>query len=52
MSALIAAILVKNPEARPSVHDLLRLPFLKGRINSLLEQEDFKEEFSHTLLHN
>ena len=49
---LIGALLVKDPRNRPSISDILKMPLLKPRINSFLEGDDFKEEFSHTLLHN
>ena len=52
ISSLIASILVRDPRRRPTVSDLLKNPMLKPRIKRYLEDENFKEEFSHTLLHN
>jgi hypothetical protein len=28
------------------------MPIIEGRINQFLNDQDFKDEFSHTLLHN
>lgn len=45
-------MLTKDPKRRPSINDILRMPILSKRINKFLDDGDFKEEFSHTLLHN
>lgn len=52
MQQLIGSILVRDPKRRPSINDLLKNPLLKPRIKRYLEEDNFKEEFSHTLLHN
>mmetsp|Transcript_29959 Transcript_29959/g.29151 ORF Transcript_29959/g.29151 Transcript_29959/m.29151 type:complete len:147 (-) Transcript_29959:2225-2665(-) len=49
---LICSLLVKDHRSRPSISDILKMPIIKARISSFLAGEDFKEEFSHTLLHN
>jgi NIMA (never in mitosis gene a)-related kinase len=49
---MIASILVRDPNRRPSINDLLKSPLIKSRIKRYLEEDDFKSEFSHTLLHN
>lgn len=49
---IIQLCLQKNPSQRPKIHDLLNMPILNRRIRSLLQDDVFKEEFAHTLLHN
>jgi len=36
---------------RPTINQILRNPLISVRIKKFLEQETFKEEFSHTILH-
>ena len=43
---------MRDPKRRPTVNELLKHPMIKGRIKRYLEEDNFKEEFSHTLLHN
>ena len=45
-------LLTKDPRKRPNVNEILRMPILAKRITHYLEDNDFKDEFSHTLLHN
>jgi NIMA (never in mitosis gene a)-related kinase 1/4/5 len=52
LSNLIAAMLQKDPARRPSVNAILKMPIIERRIGQFLEDKDFKDEFSHTLLHN
>lgn len=49
---LIAALLQKDPAKRPSINTILKMPIIERRISQFLDDEDFKDEFSHTLLHN
>jgi|LauGreDrversion4_2_1035121.scaffolds.fasta_scaffold49039_3 hypothetical protein len=37
---------------RPSIHQILNIPLIKNRIKNFLSQTVYKDEFSHTLLHN
>jgi hypothetical protein len=37
---------------RPSLHKILNIPLIKNRIKNFLSQTVYKDEFSHTLLHN
>ena len=37
---------------RPSVNAILRMPFVKQRIEKFLSETKMSEEFSHTILHN
>ncbi len=52
INALLSSILIKDPKKRPTVHEILRMPLIKKRISKYLEEDDFRDEFSHTLLHN
>jgi len=36
---------------RPTINQILRNPLISVRIKKFLEQETFKDEFSHTILH-
>ena len=45
-------MLTKEPRRRPTINDILKMPIIQKRINKFLDDNDFKEEFSHTLLHN
>jgi NIMA (never in mitosis gene a)-related kinase len=49
---LIASLLQKDPAMRPSIHQILNSPQVKIRIKKFLSGDSFKDEFSHTLLHN
>ncbi|KAK2963667.1 putative G2-specific protein kinase nimA [Blattamonas nauphoetae] len=48
---LIAVMLAKDPSKRPSVNQILRLPFIQQRISKYLDSQLQSEEFSHTILH-
>lgn len=45
-------MLTKDPRRRPSINDILKMPIIERRISQFLNNDDFKDEFSHTLLHN
>jgi NIMA (never in mitosis gene a)-related kinase len=49
---LLGLMLRTEPDQRPSINQILKIPFIKERVTSLLNEDDFKEEFSHTILHN
>ena len=36
---------------RPTINQILRIPLISVRIKKFLEQDTFKDEFSHTILH-
>lgn len=48
---LLSAMLNKDPNKRPNINGILRFPIIQERVRMLLNEDDFKEEFSHTLLH-
>jgi hypothetical protein len=41
-----------DPDKRPNINQILQYPIIKDRITKLLNEDDFKDEFSHTILHN
>ena len=52
LRTLCANMLHQEPSQRPSVNDILAMPFLACRIGHLLPTQLIMEEFSHTVLHN
>lgn len=52
LQSLIQRVLTKDPTRRPTVNQILKIPIIESRISQFLEDQDFKDEFSHTLLHN
>jgi len=49
---LLSAQLNVNPDKRPNVNQILSYPVIKARVAKLLNEQDFKDEFSHTILHS
>jgi hypothetical protein len=45
-------MLQRDPAKRPNINQLLKSPIISDRIKKLLNEDDFKDEFSHTILHN
>ena len=45
-------MLIKDPKRRPTINEILNMPILERRISQFLEGSEFKDEFSHTLMHN
>lgn len=45
-------MLQKDPNKRPNINQVLKYPIIHERIQKLLNEQDFKDEFSHTILHN
>jgi serine/threonine protein kinase len=52
LSELIDSMLNVDASKRPSVTDLLAHSALSSRITKLMSDEEVKEEFDHTVLHN
>jgi serine/threonine protein kinase len=44
-------LLKKDPRKRPSVNELLKVPFIKDEVAKFLSPDEEREEFSHTILH-
>lgn len=51
MTILVDALLNKKGSKRPNINVLLQFPAIAERIDHLLDEEVFKEEFSHSILH-
>lgn len=49
---LVDSMLIKDPSRRPSINQILRLPFIKERLNSFLDETFLKYEMAHTILHS
>lgn len=49
---LIRLMLNTDPSKRPNVNQILKIDFIRSRVAQLLNEDDFKDEFSHTILHN
>lgn len=45
-------MLNRDPSKRPNINSILKYPCIADRIKVLLNEDDFKDEFSHTILHN
>lgn len=45
-------MLQKDPARRPTINAILKMPIIERRIQQFLDDQDFRDEFSHTLLHN
>ena len=45
-------MLKRDPAQRPTIHQLLKVKCIEDRIGKYLSHDVFKDEFSHTLLHN
>lgn len=52
MSLLIATLLNINPKERPNINQILKFPLLSERVATFLDEDTFKDEFSHTIIHN
>ncbi len=48
---LINSLLLIDPDKRPSINEILRLPLIKSRIRNFLNENQYDDEFSHTILH-
>ena len=51
LKMLIAQMLTVDSNRRPTVAQILRMSFIKSRIQNLLSESTRFEEFSHTILH-
>lgn len=49
---LVDEILWVNPSRRPNINQILKKPLLKNKVKQFLDDEDYQQEFSHTILHN
>lgn len=51
LTALVNALLAREPANRPTIHQILRYPIIRRRIEDHLSRSLYLEEFSHTILH-
>ena len=51
LKELVNQMLTIDVQRRPTINQILRQPFLSVRIKKFLQQDTFKDEFSHTILH-
>ena len=52
LKALVAQMLCIDPNKRPTIAAILKMPFINKRIQKLLTESIKIREFSHTVLHN
>jgi len=52
MNMLVKSLLCVDQAKRPSINDILRLPIVKSRIRNFLNDIEYNDEFSHTILHD
>jgi NIMA (never in mitosis gene a)-related kinase len=52
ISLLIKKLLNPNSDARPTVNKILKIDIIAKRAKELLNEDDYIQEFSHTVLHN
>lgn len=50
LRSLIGSMLNVDVDKRPSINDILRMPYLKSRIRNFLSEMEYNNEFSNTLL--
>ena len=49
---LVDKMLIKEPEKRPTINQILNIPYLKKRLPNFLDKELLEYEMGHTRLHN
>lgn len=52
LSLLISTLLKVNPKDRPNINQILKFPLISDKIPAFLDEDTFKDEFSHTIIHN
>ncbi|CAK67309.1 unnamed protein product (macronuclear) [Paramecium tetraurelia] len=52
LRTLVNQLLTVNPEKRPAVHQILKMPIITNRIKNFLSETMKRSEFDHTILHN
>jgi hypothetical protein len=51
MRHLVSYLLQVEQSKRPTIHQVLAVPFVKEKISKFLPKNDLETEFSHTILH-
>lgn len=52
LQTLVKTLLNIEPRRRPNVNQILKFPLISEKIPSFLDDSVFKDEFSHTIIHN
>jgi NIMA (never in mitosis gene a)-related kinase len=52
LKTLVKQMLSIDPGRRPTIAQILRMPFIKSRIQKFLSETIISDEFSHTVLHH
>lgn len=52
LKELVRSLLVLDVNKRPNINQILKMGIIKNRIKKFLSEVQFKDEFSHTVLHN
>lgn len=52
IASLIKKLLNPDSDKRPSVNKILKLGIISQRAKELLDEDEYIQEFSHTVLHN
>lgn len=50
LRSLVNLLLTVDNDKRPSINDILRLPYIKSRIRSFLTEMEYNDEFSNTII--
>ena len=51
LRGLINKLITQDPNKRPNINTVLKDRLLAPRIKKFLNNDDFKDEFAHTILH-
>lgn len=52
LKGLVGQMLLTDVGRRPTINQILRMPFIKTRISNYLSRSESEAEFNHTVLHN
>lgn len=52
MVALVDTLLTVDSKKRPNINQILKFPIISEKIGRFLKEDVFKDEFSHTIIHN
>jgi serine/threonine protein kinase len=51
VTGMLKQILQKDPAKRPKINEILKWPEIEKRIGSFLQEDTYKMEFAHTVMH-
>lgn len=52
MHDFVGTLLIKDATRRPNISQILNMEIIKNRIRHFLSENEYKNEFSHTVIHN